>query len=378
MIPEEYYGREHTYLKHLILKKYLESWGYKISSISKYENISLFYVDCFSGPWKSANVQHKDTSIYISLKELNSVTDFWRKRGYPISTNAIFVEKNKNLFLELEELVNREKKNINVITFCGEFGDYVKQIKNIIKSNPALLFIDPTGWKGASMKYIAPLVDARYRDVIVNVMVDHINRFKDSERLSFIKKQMEEFFEEKLRSGLNEEDLMSIYRKNIKQKCGLVYAADLVIPYPTRLRTKYRLVVGGKHPEVIKLFRDIEENITGELCALIKAEVKDRQKLEKTGQLSLDLGEVRDYTTYDDINYIGKQEAGKELLDLLQENDHLYFKDIWPTLLEKYHITYSDLKNIVKEMTVSKINIRNKMPNDRTIKDDHSLALKNR
>jgi three-Cys-motif partner protein len=326
MIPNAYIGKEHTLLKHLILKDYLEGWSHKMASISKYVGkLSLFYVDCFSGPWKSSSEEHSDTSIYIALRALNEAHKTWIKNGYNIEMNAIFVEKNKRSFDELENLVNIEKQNVKVFTFLGEFGNYVQHIQSIVNDNPLLLFVDPTGWKGASMKFIAPLVNSRFRDVIINVMFDHINRFKDAE-LKFIRQQMEDFFEETLKPDLSEEELMSLYRKNIKNKCRLNYSADLIIPHPTKYRTKYRLVVGGNHPEVIRLF--------------------------------------------------GLQRTKRDIRKVLMKYGKISFEKIWPILLERNHITFNDSKNLIKEMLEDDLIIQNMSKSERSIKDYHILELK--
>jgi three-Cys-motif partner protein len=376
MIPDDYIGKEHTFLKHLILKEYLEGWSHKMASISKYVGkICLFYVDCFSGPWKSSNEQHSDTSIYIALHALNEAQKLWIKSGYNIETNAIFIEKNKKSFDELESLVTKEKQNVKVFTFWGEFGNYVQHIQSIVNDNPVLLFVDPTGWKGASMKYIAPLVNARFRDVIINVMFDHINRFKDAE-LKFIRQQMEDFFQETLQPDLSQEDLMSLYRKNIKNKCRLIYSADLIIPHPTKYRTKYRLVVGGNHPEVIRLFRDIESKVTGSVASVMKAEIKDRKKFEDTGQFKMELGEVQDHTIYEDYRLIGLHQTKRDIKKILTKHGKMTFEKIWPLLLERNHITLKDLKNLTKEMLEDDLIIQNKSKSERSIKDCHILELK--
>ena len=47
-----------------------------------------------------------------------------------------------------------------------------------IGSDPAFIFIDPTGWTGAAIRYIEPLLDGRFRDVMIRVPSE-IYRFKD-------------------------------------------------------------------------------------------------------------------------------------------------------------------------------------------------------
>src|SRR6266567_3758755 len=70
MKPVEYYkDREQTYLKHLFLERYLETVAYHIG----YSHREFAYVDCFSGPWCTADEELGDTSIRIALDRLNSV-----------------------------------------------------------------------------------------------------------------------------------------------------------------------------------------------------------------------------------------------------------------------------------------------------------------
>jgi hypothetical protein len=47
MNPEDYKGKEQTYIKHTLLNNYL----YRLFMIiGQYED-SISYVDCFAGPW---------------------------------------------------------------------------------------------------------------------------------------------------------------------------------------------------------------------------------------------------------------------------------------------------------------------------------------
>ena len=81
------------------------------------------------------------------------------------------------------------------------------------------------------MTYIAPLARRPGRDVMINVMFDHINRFKDAP-LAFIRAQMQEFFGQPLPPRLSEEALMQSYRDQLKSTCGLQFAADLMVHTP--------------------------------------------------------------------------------------------------------------------------------------------------
>ena len=65
-MPKAYIGKEQAYVKHTILKKYLQRL---FMIVGKKEKI-INYVDCFSGPWKEKNYDLSDTSIGISLEQM--------------------------------------------------------------------------------------------------------------------------------------------------------------------------------------------------------------------------------------------------------------------------------------------------------------------
>ncbi len=100
-MPPEYEGREQSYLKHRVLKEYLVEWGIKVGSIARSgKPVTLWYVDCFSGPWTSQAQNLEDTSIHIGLHALEAAADVWREAGHRVETRAIFVEKKKGSSVE--------------------------------------------------------------------------------------------------------------------------------------------------------------------------------------------------------------------------------------------------------------------------------------
>src|SRR5688572_24597043 len=86
-MPASYEGREQTWLKHRVLKLYLEGWAHKIGSFAR----RLWYVDAFAGPWQSGDTERRDTSIAIGLAALNEAAATWSSKAR-IDLHAIFVE----------------------------------------------------------------------------------------------------------------------------------------------------------------------------------------------------------------------------------------------------------------------------------------------
>jgi three-Cys-motif partner protein len=192
-MPSEYIGREHTWLKHRVLQLYLEGWAHKLGSGSRTGSVRLWYVDCFAGPWRAQNEDLRDTSIHIGLEALESAARTWAKAGTTIELGAIFVEENPDSFAALRDFLRQRNGPVDVHPLHGSFGSQVSEIQRCIGSDAAFLFVDPTGWKGAAMKFIAPLARAPRRDVLVNVMFNDVNRFRHAPQ-DFIRAQMREFF----------------------------------------------------------------------------------------------------------------------------------------------------------------------------------------
>jgi hypothetical protein len=228
------------------------------------------------------------------------------------------------------------------------------------------------------MRFIAPLLaGAPKRDVLVNVMFDHINRFKDDSR-TFLRNQMRDFFgleDGDLPEALGEEELFALYRSRLKSECGVRYAADLAIPHPTDARTKFRLVVGGNNPKVLELFRDIERKVIGAEAASVRDDAASRARVAKTGQLTLLSTPPATDPRYASLHSRGREEAPRELLARLATGEAIEFAALWPGLLEAHHITRTELGQLVWKMyEEGEVRIVNVKPRQRSVKDEHILT----
>lgn len=378
-VHEQYQGREQSYLKHRVLKEYLLAWGHKLGSLARTQGrIRLCYVDGFAGPWQAKDAELRDTSIAIGLGALEDAAATWRRSGYSIDIDAYFVEKDPHAFARLQNFLKARTGLVRTQAYRGEFGAYVGTIRGLLGKDPGFIFVDPTGWKGAAMSFIEPLLaDSSQRDVLVNVMFDHINRFKDDPR-QFLREQMREFFglgDRDMPEALGEEELFELYRSKLKEKCRVAYAADLAIPHPTMERTKFRLVVGGKSPAVLKLFRDIERRVIGGEAPSIRENAAVRVKTERTGQLSLLVALPTTDSHYASLHTRALTHAPRDLLAKLAEVESIAFRDLWPELLEAHHLTKAELVQIIWKMCQNgEIRILNLKPRERSVKDEHLLA----
>jgi three-Cys-motif partner protein len=324
------------------------AWAHKRGSGGRYGHTRLWYVDCFAGPWEAAGEDLNDTSVAIGLKALRDAADTWRAKAGQIELGAIFVEKNPRSYERLVSYLEQNKGGVQAQAFHGEFGDAVKRIDEMVGRDPAFLFVDPTGWKGAAMKYIAPLAAKADRDVLINVMFDHIHRFKAHPH-DKLRQQIRDFFgltDSDVPATLGEDELFALYGSQVRQKCHVEYVADLAVRHPSKDRTYFRLVVGGHHTAVIELFRNIERKVCGVEAGEVATEV------QKRGDAQVPL-----FDQAPDIDnlYARPRDAGlaaapEDVLTMLAARGPRRYEEIWPEVLQRRHITKADLNGIVASM----------------------------
>ena len=91
MNPEDYKGKEQTYIKHTLLNNYL----YRLFMIiGRYED-SISYVDCFAGPWQEDSDDLRATSIAISLNIMKKCQEGLSQRGKKCSVPCFIYRKRQ-------------------------------------------------------------------------------------------------------------------------------------------------------------------------------------------------------------------------------------------------------------------------------------------
>src|SRR5262245_44030791 len=103
---EIYFDRETSYVKHQILREYLEQFAHIIGFNWNVIN----YVDCFSGPWGVKTDDYRDSSFAIALSELRQArqTHLKLKPGNALTLRCFFLEKNPSAYSKLKEFADKE------------------------------------------------------------------------------------------------------------------------------------------------------------------------------------------------------------------------------------------------------------------------------
>lgn len=163
----------HTEIKHVILRRYLDSW---LPIISRF-NEKIIYIDGFAGPGEYSGGQ--DGSPIIAIKAILN-----HRFKIDAEIKMLFIEKEKDRCKFLEEKINKIKipSNIDIEIICGEFRDVIEPILEKVEESkknlaPSFVFIDPFGFNGIPLSLIKKIMQNPSCEVLINFMYGGINRF---------------------------------------------------------------------------------------------------------------------------------------------------------------------------------------------------------
>ena len=291
-VPESYRNREQAYVKHHLLRTYLERL---FMIIGQYQGI-IRYVDCFSGPWNEQDENLQDTSIGISLEIMHKCRDGLKRMGKSVRFKALFIEKDKRAFEKLEAYLNASASP-DVITDAknSEFYDLREHILNWCGQDDfTFFFIDPKGWKRViEIPTLEPLLRRPNSEFMINFMYDFLLRTHTQE--SFQEDMWAIFGDAPETTGMTpkqkEDYLVDLYRSRLKKiapsRGGIPRTAHVPILYPLLDRTLYHLVYLTRHAKGIVVFMEASEKL--ELVQRrARAQAKQAQRVFRTGQCEFD------------------------------------------------------------------------------------------
>jgi len=301
-LDESYEGREHSAVKHELLKGYLEKLLY-IVGISGVKEIT--YVDCFSGPWGDESDDLHGTSIAISLDIIKRVHEGLaaNNRIYDITFRAIFVEENKVRHSELREYLDNNCPSY--VEYHALHGDYSKLQGEILRkcgNGFTFFFIDPKGWTDVGLPRLSKLLQRNNSEYLITFMYDFLNRFIPKEQLreqvSQLLGEIDDGFLSELQDmdpKQREEVVVRRYRRQLMSVMGneagrRSRSFHATILNKDKKKTIYHMVYLTRHPKGIVEFSKISKDV-----AIFQQRVRFEKNDRATGQLSLIAAEDEDF-----------------------------------------------------------------------------------
>lgn len=280
MIPQEYKDRPQAFVKHELLKAYLEI----LFMIVGKKHTVISYIDCFAGPWTEGSESLEATSISLSLRIMRKCSETLAKMGCNVRFRALYIEKDPVAYAKLESYLASQGQEIEVTSFHGEFYHLRHKILEWSGNNGfAFFFIDPWGWKDIiEVSTLELLLKRPNSEFLVNFMLDFLRR---THRQPLFEKQMREIFGEVPQTeGLSVEEkeslLVNLYQNQLKSiqpaASGKPRSVTVPILYPVKDRSMYHLVYLTRHPLGIVKFMEASKKLD-----LVQRKVHEQAKQDK-------------------------------------------------------------------------------------------------
>jgi three-Cys-motif partner protein len=373
--PTHYRNKEQTYLKHFFLERYLETVAFHIG----YTHQEFVYVDCFSGPWRSKDEEFADTSIRIALDRLNYVRDGLAAKGRYANIRAIFVEKSKAAFIDLQHALEQHSRAIKTDAFPGTFEDNIPRILERVGKTFTFFFIDPKGWTGFAMDSLQPILRHQPGEVMVNFMYDFINRFLNYPDPAN-EQSLDRFFGtthwRDIRATPDREAAsVTRYTEQLRKVGAFTYATSTRILKPLQERAYFHLVYATRSPKGVLKFRDVEKQ-TAKAQDEVRATAQREHREHRSGQIELgfDTGGTPS-RTHQVERAQQLQKAETKLFDLLRQGP-LAYEILQPLIMEIPLVWNTDLNGmLMRAHKQQRLHILGLTGGQRTPKPGNSIRL---
>lgn len=349
---DKYVGREQTYIKHLFLTQYLRDAAFKtLQGRSK----QFTFVDAFAGPWEiNDKTDYSDASFDQAINVLEAVRASLGRTGKAgLKIKFCFCEKRKDRFAELQAYSEKHKK-FDIHVFHGPFEENILEIEKVCGDGFTFSFIDPTGWDIDSERIFAYL-KRRQGDAIINFMSNDINRFPNFESVSEAYGRLladpawKSDFERMPTELSNEEKILRIFKRKLKQSKAASFAPDMIIQDRLADRIKMRLILTTNAVQGLELFRNVQAKVE-------QQEIAVRDKTKRGNAQSLFSDELI-AKMHQDAFGVGcksnKEMAERYIGVLLEKHGSLQFQKISNFILERIPLKTTHVKDVLVKMKKS-------------------------
>ncbi|ERU97060.1 TPA: three-Cys-motif partner protein TcmP [Pseudomonas aeruginosa] len=364
VIPKEYIDREQAFIKHTILRTYLQRL---LMIIGRSETI-VNYVDCFAGPWSAESAELDDTSIGISLQQMKQCHEsLIRKFGKTIRFRALYIEKDKKAYEKLKSFLANNHLPIEVECIHGDYTENIDKISQWTGGAFTFFFVDPKGWKKVvSAPTLAPLLRLKKVEFLINFMYDFLNRAMNIDEhvaasTELLGKTITFTGDES--SSERQQIIVSRYREAINAEYS-GRTAFVPVERPGKERILYFLIYLTRHPLGVMVFKEAAEEMLN-VQRVTQFETKLRRQMEDTGTLDLFGADACCSMFTESLHPQDNRFSAKEyLLEKLSDKKPLLLDyEQWASFLEESDLYPSDfqlaLKDLLKDGRVKNLDVEN-------------------
>jgi len=284
--PEKWIYREHTRVKHELMRKYLYAW---IIKLGKFHRKVLFF-DGFAGRGEyidenTGKVLRVGSPI-IALKLADELLQRCKERGrqpYFDKFICIAIEKDGDNFRNLQIVVSKEleriefKDKMDIKLINGEFANVVTELVEQVgvKIAPSFFFIDPFGFSGVPFEVVKNILSLPRTEIFFTFMSRDINRFL---KLPQVEKHLDALYPTsewreicKIRDWQERDRrLLNLYIKSLYEEAGVKYVWPFRVCMDEKYQTLYYLIHATNHFDGLKIMKDImyKQGASGEFAWL--------------------------------------------------------------------------------------------------------------
>lgn len=350
-VPAEYHGREQAYVKHTILRTYIE----RLFLIIGRHELVINYVDCFAGPWEDESDDLHATSIGISILHIKRCQAFLQNQfKKTVKFRALYIEKNKHAYARLRSFI--ESQRTSDVELESLHGDYVDRISDILQwcgAGFTFFFIDPKGWKQIGASTLQPLLSHPRSEFLINVMYEFANRAATMSQLGDTFTHV--FGSIPWLEDAEPEEREMLISNSYRQRVNAIYGGRhsmVRVERPGRDRALYFLVYLTRHPYGISVFKDAAETM-----AMVQRrahlDTKLRKQLAESSHIG-DLFGVLSIASRNTDEENNKAIAKEYLLKRLESGVLLIDHDCWADFFEHTECYPSDFQKAMKELVSEK------------------------
>jgi len=303
---KDFYQRKKvpTEIKHLILEKYIASWGGIILQGNKGRRVRLAFVDTCagSGLFGSYDIEAEPLlgSPLIGINSLHALATHERNINCDMQSKALLIEKDEKTFRSLKAAIEKYAPNQeNVEAIHGEFAEKIDNLLQFCEDYFSLVLIDPFGPSSVPFWAVSRVVAQKYTDITMHFPSNAILRmsghltYEPANRISQERvKWLDDFFgspdwrkivDSSLSTEEKEERWIQFYLDRLRLFSKDILPISIPLLFETKERPIYHLIFMTRNLSGLMEMKRIMQQAK-EYEAFRREQVKQQMRIEKTRQ----------------------------------------------------------------------------------------------